>query len=76
MNKEKLLKVLIYARTTVKHPESPKYITPMYTDANGIIMGCPPNIKSLQEEHDKRISKIEEYEQFVKDINELIKENE
>ena len=74
MNKEKLLKVLKYARAAVKHPEASNFITPIYTC--GTVMGCPPTSQSLEDQLKSRISRIKEYEEFQKLIDEAIKENE
>lgn len=76
MNKEKLLRVLKYAQNAVKHPEYRNYgqFQHIYTD--GVVLNYQPTSQQVEEELFGRLNRIKEYEQFVKEVNELIKENE
>ncbi len=72
---DKLLKVLTYAKNNIQHPENRGYqFTHLHTD--GIVIGSTSLLtaKQVRESTEYRIKKLEEYEEFLKDLNELLLE--
>ena len=70
MNKEKLSRVLKYAKSNISHPEAPKF-QPLCCDS--VVYNCPTS-QFLRGNLERRIKIIEEYERFEKEIDELLME--
>ncbi len=70
---DRLLKVLNYAKNNIQHPENRGYQF-SYIQTDGVVLNPQTTSKQAREAADLRIKKLEEYEEFVKDLNEILSE--
>ena len=76
MDKNKLKNVLQYAKSSIQHPEARvnEFGFVMMTD--GVQLRKYPSSEQVLKDASERSSKIKDYENFIKEINDLIQQLE